>query len=102
MSNPRVRAALSRRAFALLLLGVTACAPARATEVRGPNDGHGWVEISCRHGPDVCDRKAREVCGGPYVVREKDGRYVDGPGAAFFSGWMLIRCKEPPAQAVEG
>lgn len=91
---------------ALLLLAASvlpACAPARASEAKSPDGEPGWLEITCRHSQDECAKKAKELCGGPYAVRESDGRLYDGPGGAFYSGSMLIRCSEParPAAPVD-
>lgn len=80
-----------------------ACAPARASEAKSPDGAPGWIEITCRQSQDECAKKAKEICGGPYGVRESDGRLYDGPGGAFYSGSMLIRCNEPgrPAAPAE-
>jgi hypothetical protein len=79
---------------------IPACAPARVSESKGP-DAAGWIEITCRQSQDECARKAQEVCSGPYAVRESDGRFYDGPGGAFYSGSMQVRCGAPEAPATE-
>lgn len=86
---------------ALLLLAhwaAPACAPARVSQVEGP-EGAGWLEITCRHSQQECVRKAKDVCGGRYLVDKSDGRFYDGPGGAFYSGSMRVRCGAPEAPA---
>lgn len=82
-------------AWFLALCLLPACAPARVSDAKSPDGTPGWLDITCRQSQDECAKKARELCGGPYTVHESDGRFYDGPGGAFYSGSMRIRCADP-------
>jgi hypothetical protein len=92
---------VSRRLLlAALCAGLGACADARSTPVRGPDAAEGWLEVTCRNEQQHCYDKALEQCPGGFDLAETRGRHAPGEGIAFYSGYMLVRCK--PAQTPEG
>jgi len=97
-----------RSAAIVLGLCVAGCSHASARPVRGPDGQRGWFAISCKEDQANCYEKAGEVCPGGYVMADRGGQtgtldMVDSTSGdtysvATYRGYMLVKCKGPPAQ----
>ena len=91
--------ARARRGSALVLLcaahAVGGCGPsAQATPVTGPDGSAGWWRVTCRDDHQDCLDEADELCASGYDLERAQGRYDVGPGFPYYSGVVLVRCKD--------